>query len=149
MEFNYDHMCFACGVQNQNGLQLKFNFHPGYTVSTEFIPREEHQGYPGLMHGGLISTVLDEIMARCVNSLGFQGVTARLEVRFKKGVPLHQRIKVDAWMVNHRKSIVDTEAKVSSEEGEILAEANARFMIMDWDIKGSVKNKEEQTNVDE
>ena len=129
MEFLYDHMGFACGEQNPQGLHLKFETN-GEKVWSTFTPKPEHQGYPGLMHGGLITTVMDEVMARCVNLLGFHGVTARMELRFREGIPIGETIKVEASIVNARKTIVDLEANTYLSNGKLAAEAKARFMII-------------------
>lgn len=129
MEFFYDHMCFACGNQNPYGLHLKFEA-DGEKVKTTFIPKPEHQGYPGIMHGGLITTVMDEVMARCVNILGLHGVTARMELRFREGIPIGEAIKVEASITNARKTVVDLKAYAYLPNGKVAAEAMARFMVI-------------------
>jgi len=130
VEFFYDHMCFACGNQNPKGLHLKFKAEEGNKVKTLFTPQKEHEGYPGVMHGGLITTILDEVMARSINMLGYNGVTARLEVRFREPVPIGQEITFEANITNARKTIVDLEAKAYLPNGKICAEAVARFMVI-------------------
>ncbi|MFZ7101254.1 MAG: PaaI family thioesterase [Peptococcaceae bacterium] len=129
MEFYYDHMCFACGEKNPKGLQLKFTAEEN-KVKTSFVPQPEHEGYPGMLHGGLISTILDEVMARSVNTLGLIGVTARLEVRFREPVPIGEKIVFEARITNARKTIVDLEAEVYLPSGKMAAEALARFMVV-------------------
>lgn len=129
MDFEYDHMCFGCGKKNPLGLHLEFK-KDGEKVHTVFIPEEEHQGYPGVMHGGLISTIMDEVMARSINVLGYHGVTARLEIRFREAVPIGQAIAFESVITNTRKSIVDLEAKAILLNGTVAAEATARFMIL-------------------
>ncbi|KJS19093.1 MAG: hypothetical protein VR72_20390 [Clostridiaceae bacterium BRH_c20a] len=129
MEFYYDHMCFACGNQNPIGLSLKFEVQGG-KVKTHFTPQQVHEGYPGVMHGGLITTILDEVMARSVNMLGSHGVTARLEVRYREAVPIGQEITFESTITNARKTIIDLEAKAFLPSGKVAAEALARFMVM-------------------
>lgn len=130
MDFYYDHMCFACGEKNPKGLHLKFTVEEKGKVKTFFTPEKEHEGYPGVMHGGLITTILDEVMARSINILGFHGVTARLEVRFREPVPVGQEILFESIITNARKKIVDLEAKAYLPNGEVATEASARFMIV-------------------
>ena len=129
MNFNYDHMCFACGEGNNKGLKLKF-FSQGNKTITEFTASEEHQGYPGIMHGGLITTILDELMSRSVNSLGYFGVTARMEIRFRQQVPLGEKIRCESQVIKVKKKIIDVEAKAFFENGKLAAESQGRFMIM-------------------
>ncbi|MGI6226816.1 MAG: PaaI family thioesterase [Peptococcales bacterium] len=129
MEFYYDHMCFACGEKNPKGLHLKFSIEDN-KVKTLFIPEKEHEGYPGVMHGGLITTILDEVMARSINILGYHGVTARLEVRFREPVPIGNKISFESTIINARKKLVDLEAKAYLPNGKVAVEASARFMII-------------------
>lgn len=129
MEFFYDHMCFGCGRQNPYGLHLQFTLQ-GEKVVAQFIPEEKHQGYPGIMHGGLITTALDEVMARTINVQGWHGVTARLELRFREQVPIGENITFEAWITKQRKKIVDLEARAVLNNGKIACEAKARFMII-------------------
>lgn len=128
MTFDYNHHCFACGELNPQGLKLKF-CREGEVLYALFTPREVHQGYPGIMHGGLTSTLLDEVMSNSIICKGLAVVTARLEVRFRQGIPLHQPIRVEAWVTGKKQRAVDTEARILLADGQVAAEAKARFMI--------------------
>lgn len=132
MELSYDHYCFGCGERNPQGLQLKFS-KEGEKVVTHFIPQEFHQGYPGIMHGGITSTLLDEAMSTCLHTLDLVGVTARLEVRFRKNIPINSPLQIEARITKSRKTLVDTEGRILFADGEIAAEAKGRFMIIDAD----------------
>lgn len=127
MSFTYDTYCFACGENNPQGLKLKFKL-DGEKVSTVFVPAEVHQGYPGILHGGITSTVLDDIMSRCVNNLGLIGVTARLEVRFRRSIPIGTPLFVEAWITKKKGPLVETQACMMTEDGEVAAEGKASFM---------------------
>ncbi|MBZ4655146.1 MAG: putative thioesterase family protein [Peptococcaceae bacterium] len=129
MELSYDHYCFGCGEHNPHGLKLKFTY-DGTNIKTTFVPGEVHQGYPGIMHGGITSTILDEVMSRCINVLGYIAVTARLEVRFRESIPLHTPVTFEAWIVNRKRNLVDTEARALLSDGKVVAEAQGRFMII-------------------
>jgi acyl-coenzyme A thioesterase PaaI-like protein len=82
------------------------------------------------MHGGITSTILDEVMSRCINVLGYIAVTARLEVRFRESIPLHTPVTFEAWIVNRKRNLVDTEARALLSDGKVVAEAQGRFMII-------------------
>ena len=93
--------CYGCGDDNPVGLGLSFKAEdPG--ISSAFLPRPEHQGAPGFLHGGVAATALDETMA----ALGFvidgtHCVTATLELRYRKPVPLDGRpLRIEAWTDN-------------------------------------------------
>ena len=137
MTFNYNHNCFCCGERNVRGLQLKF-IKEGDFVRTTFIPTGIYEGYPGIMHGGITSTILDEIMSQCLNSLGLIGFTARLEVRFRHHVPLDQPVHFEARIVRRKSSLVETSGSAFLADGSIAAEATGRFMLMDNERKSSL-----------
>lgn len=140
MELSYDHYCFGCGELNPQGLKLKFA-KAGEKIIAQFVPQEFHQGYPGIMHGGITSTLLDEVMSTCLHAADLVGVTARLEVRFKKNIPINSSLQIEAWITKRKKSLVDTEARILYENGEIAAEAKGRFMIVDSSNNIHVSNK--------
>ena len=96
--------CFGCGHQNPFGLKLTFE-EQDETYIARFTGRPQHQGYDGIMHGGIVSTLLDEIMARYLYAKGMNAVTARLEVRYLKptpiGVPLLLKGRIVERLVSH------------------------------------------------
>jgi len=127
--FSANSYCFACGENNPQGLKLKFR-QEGDKICTTFVPAETYQGYPGVLHGGITSTILDDIMSRCVNTLGLTGMTARLEVRFRQSIPIKKPLYVEAWVTKRKGPLVETEARVYLEDGQVAAEATARFMTI-------------------
>lgn len=129
MNWEYDSMCFACGEQNPIGLKLKFEQVDDVTVRTTFVPQDFHQSWPGIMHGGLTATIADEVMGRCVNALGYAGVTARMELRYKRAVPLGEPVTFEAVMVGKRLPIIDLKVKAILSDGQTALEAQVRFMI--------------------
>ena len=108
-------------------MKLQFE-QKGDKTCTTYVPPATFQGYPGLLHGGITSTILDDIMSRCVNTLGVAGMTARLEVRFRRSIPIGKPLCAEAWITRKKGSLVETEARVYLENGELAAEAAARFM---------------------
>jgi len=136
MEFKYDHHCFACGEQNPAGLKLKFT-QEGEKISTIFCPPKIYEGYPGVLHGGIISTVFDEVMSQCLWVLGEPAFTARLEIRFRRNIPVLKSAKFEAQIVRRKGLLVDLEAKAFLEDGQLAAEAKGRFML----IKESNNNR--------
>jgi len=76
--------CFACGKENPDGLQLEFKYSDdGSKVETTYIPPEKFQGWKGIVHGGIITTLLDEIMAKTAIKNGYQVLTGEITTRFK------------------------------------------------------------------
>ena len=128
MDFMYDHHCFVCGEDNPIGLKLKF-VQDGEQVKTTFVPTKNFEGYPGILHGGIISTILDELMSQCVQCLGLAGLTARLEIRYRHSVPIGKPVEFSAKILKRKGPLVDLEAKAVLADGEVAAEASGRFMI--------------------
>lgn len=130
MQFeNYNHKCFGCGELNPKGLKLKFHLE-GDTVYTVFTPNDCYEGYPGIMHGGITSTILDEVMSNAIVAIGLRAFTGKLEVRFRHNVPINQPIRAEGRITARRGRVIDTEGCIILENGEIAAESTARFMVI-------------------
>lgn len=116
--------CFACGLNNPIGLKLKFS-EQGDTYVANFVPGPEHQGYNGIMHGGLVSTLLDEIMAGYMYAKGFKAVTAKLEVRFRQPTPIGENLTISGWITGQRGKMYELAGKVVLPDGTVTAEGKA------------------------
>jgi uncharacterized protein (TIGR00369 family) len=124
-----DHHCFGCGNQNPGGLKLRFRPLANGGVWADFAPTRDHEGYMGMTHGGILSTILDEAMSWAVTHTGDLGVTARMSVAFRRPVRLGQQIRALAWVTGRKARAIDTRAEVRDVEGgELLASAEGRFM---------------------
>jgi acyl-coenzyme A thioesterase PaaI-like protein len=120
--------CFICGLENPIGLHLHFyETEPG-VVETTYIAPDHFQGYPGVLHGGIVAAILDETSGRA-----FMGgadaprfmFTGKLEVKYRKNVPVGRPLKIIGKAIKDRKKIVEAWAGIYDESGELLAEANA------------------------
>lgn len=124
-----DHHCFGCGNQNPSGLRLRFRPLPDDGVWAAFTPTRDHEGYMGMTHGGILSTILDEAMSWAVTQAGDLGVTARMSLAFRKPVRLGQEIRVLAWVVGRKARVVDVRAELRDVvSDDMVAEADGRFM---------------------
>jgi len=121
------HYCFGCGQQNPFGLHLHFAIADG-EVRAPFTPKAEHQGFPGLMHGGLVATMLDEAMGWVILGNGVWAVTGKINIRYREGVPLFQPVTVIGRIDNDRRRWLLVKAEVRSADDVVLAEADAIFM---------------------
>ena len=124
-----DHHCFGCGNQNPAGLRLRFRPLSDGGVWAAFTPARDHEGYMGMTHGGILSTVLDEAMSWAVTHTGDLGVTARMSLTLRKPVRLGQDVRVLAWVVGRKARTIETRADIlDATTGELLAQADARFV---------------------
>jgi uncharacterized protein (TIGR00369 family) len=122
-----DHYCFICGENNPAGLQLKFSLLNG-TVQTEFISQKTHQGYKNIVHGGIISALLDEAMVKASLLQGMPAVTAEITVRFKNPLMTGEESIVEAAITSTHKRIVETSAVMRKADGTLIAEAHAKLL---------------------
>jgi uncharacterized protein (TIGR00369 family) len=121
--------CFVCGQNNPGGLRLHFEIDKEKkTLKTTFVASPAYQGYDGIVHGGIISTLLDEAMAKLAYELGYNAVTASLEVRFKKPAPLLERLSVYGEITEAKGRIIRAKAHVTKEDGTLLASGTSTLM---------------------
>ena len=129
MELRDDHHCFVCGQENPGGLRLDFEVdREARSIKTEFTPSKTHQGYVDVVHGGIISTILDEAMTKLAFSLGMDAVTGRLTVRFKRPLMVGERITVTGRILKDSGRAVEAEAVAVKDDGTVVAEAEGLLM---------------------
>ena len=110
--------CFACGSLNPCGLKLQFEEQDD-TYITHFTGEATHQGYDGIMHGGIVSTLLDEIMARYIYAKGVTAVTARLEIKYLKPTPIGVPLLVKGRIIKNRGRIYETAGTIELPDGTV------------------------------
>ncbi len=125
--------CFACGQRNPFGLQLVFRLEND-TIVADFQPREEHQGFPGVIHGGIVAAVLDETLGRTsiLSENPEWTMTGRLEVRYRRYVPYGSLLRVRASLGKQRRRMVQATGVLTLAEDEqtILADAQGTFLSL-------------------
>ena len=124
-----DTWCFVCGKDNPIGLHLTFSEEKEAYVS-HFTPGREHQSYNGILHGGMISTLLDEIMARYIYAKGKNAVTAKLEVRFRAPTPIGEMLTIRGWIVGKKGAMYEMASSISLPDGTVTAEGKALIAIV-------------------
>lgn len=135
--------CFVCGVENGAGLGVAFYEVPGpdggLEVEARFTARSGHQGYPGRMHGGLVSGVLDETIGRAVNAgapTGTEtawGVAVELSVRFLKPVPLDVELTARGRITRDRRRLFEGTGELLLPDGTVAVTAHGRYARLDLD----------------
>jgi uncharacterized protein (TIGR00369 family) len=125
-----DDNCFCCGKQNSRGLQLEFRYPEKGTAETECIIPAYFTGWRKMTHGGFLAMLLDETMAHACISRAVTGVTVDIQVRYLKPVEVGERIRVCGRVARVKSRIIETEADVCDEAGEVVAKGSARFLKM-------------------
>jgi uncharacterized protein (TIGR00369 family) len=121
-----DNYCFVCGEKNPIGLKLNFQF-DGKCIKTEFTPLKEHQGYKDVVHGGIITTLLDEAMVKLAIAMDMPAVTAQMEVRFRRPVNVGEKIIVSAEILKKTRRIIEAYAK-TVKDGVVIADAKGKLI---------------------
>ena len=119
--------CFVCGENNPCGLRVDFRLEDGGLTGI-FTPRQRHQVLPEIVHGGIISSLLDGAMAKLLLLRGTVALTARLRVSFKRVVNTGDRLKIRATLVKQRHRLFIMKATLLSPDGTLLAEATGTFL---------------------
>jgi uncharacterized protein (TIGR00369 family) len=122
-----DHHCFGCGTLNPCGLQLRFE-REERGVSADFTPDRRHEGYAEIVHGGIVATLLDEVMAWALYDRGIWAVTARLHLTFRRPLQVGTPVRATGWLVADRGRLIEVAGEVRrTADGAVLAEAGATF----------------------
>lgn len=117
--------CFACGVENPVGLNLSFYVIGPDSIECCFIAPDHFQGFPGVLHGGITATILDEVVGRVfmIDDPNRLMYTARLTTRYRKHVPVGQELRVVGTRLKDRGRMGEAKAEMYGPDGELLAEA--------------------------
>jgi len=124
-----DHYCFGCGHQNPIGLRLTFE-RDGHEVVARYEPRPEDQGFPGMMHGGLVAVLLDEAMGWAMYIDRIFAVTAKMETRYRRTATLDTPLEARARLVRASGRRLTVEGRVRTADGVDIADAQALFVRM-------------------
>lgn len=122
-----DGSCFACGADNTIGLKLNFDLVGGRTETT-FVPAREHQGFAGIVHGGMVGLVLDEAMAKVLSMQGIEALTCEFTMRLRRAVTVGEPLRITARLVWAKKRLFELEAAADGAAGETVAAARAKSL---------------------
>lgn len=127
---NISRMCMVCGTDNPAGLQAHFYELENGELAGAFTPRAEHQGYPGRLHGGAASMILDETLCRAINVTDPQawGVTIELTLKYRKPVPLDGQVVARARITRDSGRVFEAAGEIRLPDGSIAVEAKGRYL---------------------
>jgi acyl-coenzyme A thioesterase PaaI-like protein len=122
--------CVVCGQDNPRGLRIRYEPADGGAVKATWNPEPCWEGFEGVVHGGIVSTVLDEAMSKAVAACGCEALTAELRVRFRRPVTAAGGYRIRGWVVDRLKRRIRTEAELSGPDGAECAHAWAVFLSL-------------------
>ena len=126
--------CFVCGDKNQCGLKVDFFDEQG-VAKAQYQASSDFEGYKDVLHGGIISALLDEVMIKAVLAKDILAVTASIEIKFKQSVKIGEKLTLEGKILEHRGRIIFTEGKVFKEDQSIAALGFARYVKADEKMK--------------
>jgi len=131
-------MCFVCGQGNPIGLKLNFAW-DGKKVGAEFTPSKWHQGWSGVVHGGIISCLLDEAMSYAALFAGVNTITAKMEARFKRPVQIGEHLTITASVTKKTRRLVEAKGELRLRDGTLVADSIATMFILSprGELKGN------------
>ena len=121
--------CFGCGDANPIGLRLRYRSE-GDRLVTEFTPGEAHQGWPGIVHGGIIATLLYEVMENLPHHAGKVAMMRGMQTRFRRPALTGERITAAAWLTSGAGREMRATAQLTRGQGEIVAEGSADLVAL-------------------
>ncbi len=127
--------CIVCGLNNDLGLQASFYELENDEIVAIFRSLEEHQSYPGRLHGGIASAILDETIGRAImiKDKNIWGVTVELNLKYKKPVPLNEELKVVGRITKDTSRLFEGEGEILLNNGEVAVTAHGKYLKMPID----------------
>lgn len=118
--------CVVCSPSNSEGLHFEYRLTENGNIQTDFFCYPEYEGYPGIMHGGIITSILDGAMGNCIFARGKTAVTIEMNTRFRSPVLINKMATVKAEIIDCSRPILLLEARLVQDE-KVKASAKAKF----------------------
>jgi uncharacterized protein (TIGR00369 family) len=128
--------CFVCGLRNSSGLRASFYETEAGELIATFVPGNEHQSYPGRLHGGLASAILDETIGRAVmvgSGKEVWGLTLELNLTYRKPIPLGVELKVVARITEQNSRFFEGTGEIVLPGGETAVSARGKYLKAPWE----------------
>lgn len=146
-------MCFVCGLENKFGLKSRFYDLANGEIMAVFSPAEEHQGYPGRLHGGIAASILDETMGRAVmkqdSPADIWGVTVDFSMKLRQPVPLDAEVRVVARVTKEKKRTFEGQGEILLSDGSVAVEGHGRYLKLDLSAITDAEFKDENWKVND
>lgn len=131
--------CFVCGKDNLIGLNITF-FRDQDKIRAEFVPESKHEGFKGIVHGGILFSILDEIMGRtAITTKGVMTMTVEVNIKYRKKVIVGEKIIFNAQMTKDLGRMIEAKAEARSEDGTLLTEAKGKFIVVSKEMQKEVE----------
>ena len=130
MGLHKDTFCFVCGEENRNGLQLRIERDGDKGVKTQVVADHRYRGWAHYLHGGVIGLIFDEHLGWNARYLGYDAMTARMEVRYRRPIPVGSRVMFKGTVEKETNKILEMRTHAYLEDGSLAAEGRGKMMII-------------------
>lgn len=127
-------MCFVCGWENPIGLNVVFYSDDG-RVRARFTPDERHQGFPGLVHGGILFALLDEVISRAAYLMGDWVLTGRVEVRYVRPARIGEPLDLEGWVERAAGRGYLLAGRLANPAGETVVEGRGVYVKLPAELR--------------
>ncbi|MCX6623952.1 MAG: PaaI family thioesterase [Acidobacteria bacterium] len=138
--------CVVCGPENPRGLRIRFEAGADGAITAQWTPTAEWEGFRGIVHGGIVSTVLDEAMSKAVAASHCAALTGELRVRFRHLVESGREFRIRVWIVERRKGLITAEATLTDSDGGECAHAWAAFLTLPEPLEQKLNKERSNAN---
>ena len=133
-------LCYACGKNNEHGLQLKFKY-INKEIITNYTAIDIHQGFPNHLHGGIISTILDEVMNRVCLIYGKWGMTTNMSIKYLQPITTGTKLKATAKAIRQNRKLLEVSSKIFLPDDSIAIESSAKFIFLESERLSNMTKK--------
>ncbi len=130
--------CFVCGAHNAHGIKAHFHF-DGEHALTEVTATPEFEGYKGIFHGGIVASLLDEVMIKAILAHEIFAVTAEMTVRYRLPIRTGDIIRFVGKVVSHKGRLYSTEGEAVGKDGQVYATASGTYLEAKPDLKADLR----------
>jgi len=129
--------CFICGENNDIGIKARFYF-DGDKAVTDVMAEKRFEGYLGIYHGGITSTLLDEVMIKALLAKDIYAMTVELTVRFHKIIEVGKKLHFEGCLESKKGRLFLTRGSVTAENGDLVASATGKYLQVKEDMKSKL-----------
>lgn len=129
--------CFVCGDKNPTGLNVAF-YSDNDRVVAEYTAGRRFEGYENILHGGILSALLDEVMIRAVLDRGIFCLTSEIRVKFKKMVKIGEKLSLEGRLAQDKGRVLVAEGKITNQKNEVVALGEAKFFRAQGELEKSL-----------
>ena len=130
MELKKETFCFVCGEDNKDGLQLCIERDGDKGAKTKFVADQRYRGWANYLHGGVIGLIFDELLGWNARYLDYDAMTARMEIRYRRPIPVGSRVIFQGVVEKESNRILEMRTHAYLEDGSLAAEGRGRMMII-------------------